>query len=113
VVVVHHLDEWLDFRPLLDSLLAHAAGDFGRISLDACDQGVGEGVLFCAGVDWLDEDALNRFVSMPYRLSMGCHYLLAGIAATGDDGNTANLEELHFGPFLGLLWYDNRVLRWC
>lgn len=26
----------------------------------------------------------------------GAH-LLSGIAATGDDGNTANLEELHFG----------------
>jgi hypothetical protein len=24
-------------------------------------------------------------------------HLLSGVAATGDDGNTANLEELHFG----------------
>lgn len=28
-------------------------------------------------------------------------HLLSGIAATGDDGNTANLEELHFDCWSG------------
>ena len=37
VVVVDELDEWLDLRPLLYSLLAHAAGDFGWVALNAGD----------------------------------------------------------------------------
>lgn len=32
---------------------------------------------------------------------VGLPHLLSGITATGDDGNTANLEELHFGCWSG------------
>jgi len=78
VVVVDHLDEWLDFRSLLDSLLAHSAGDFRWVAFNSGDEGVREWVRFCAGVHGLNYDDL-----------------LAGISASGDDSYSANFEELH------------------
>merc|ERR1712000_613092 len=78
VVVVDHLNEWLDFGSLLDSLLAHATSDFRRVALNACDQSVGEWVLLGALVDWLNDDDL-----------------LSGISASSNDGHTADLEKLH------------------
>lgn len=80
VVVVDDLDEGLDLGSLLLSCLGHATGDLAGVALDTGDQGVAVGVRLVASVDGLDD-----------------HDLLSGIAATGDDGNTANLEELHFG----------------
>ena len=40
VVVVEHLDEGLDLRPLGDLLLAHGCGHFTGIAVDTCDQSV-------------------------------------------------------------------------
>jgi hypothetical protein len=37
VVVVDLLDEWLNLGSLLDALLAHATGDFRRVTLNAGD----------------------------------------------------------------------------
>jgi hypothetical protein len=59
MVVVDHLDEGLDFRPLFDSLLAHAAGDFGRVAFDAGDEGVAERVGLGAGILGGDYDDLT------------------------------------------------------
>ncbi len=63
MVVVDHLNEWLDFGSLLDSLLAHATSDFRRVALNACDQSVGEWVLLGALVDWLNDDDLSISVN--------------------------------------------------
>lgn len=62
MVVVNHFDERFDFAPLLQSLLAHTTCDFDRISFDAGDQGVGEGMLFCACIDWLYDHDLDEKV---------------------------------------------------
>lgn len=59
MVVVDHLDKRLDLTSLLYPFLAHATGYFGRVSLDACDEGVGEGMCFGAGIDRLDYDDLE------------------------------------------------------
>lgn len=69
MIVVDHLDEWLDLGSLLDSLLAHSAGDFGGITLDTCDQGVGEWVRLRALVDWLNDDDLEISVNEAVRIS--------------------------------------------
>jgi hypothetical protein len=58
VVVVDELDERLDFRSLLYSLLPHAAGDFGWVAFNAGDQGVCERMCLCGGIDGLDYDDL-------------------------------------------------------
>lgn len=79
VVVVDNLDERLDLAALLLPGLGHAAGDLGGGALNTGDQGVAVGVQLVASVNGLDDDNL-----------------LAGVTAAGDDGNTANLEELHF-----------------
>lgn len=42
VVVVHVLHESLDLGSSLDFLLAHSLGDSQRVSLNACNQSVGE-----------------------------------------------------------------------
>jgi hypothetical protein len=59
VVVVDGLDERLDLGALLLSRLRHAAGDLGRVSLDACDKGVTVRVQLVAAVDGLDDDDLD------------------------------------------------------
>ena len=59
MVVVDDLDERLDLAALLLSRLGHAAGDFGRVALDAGDYGVAVGVGLVAGVDGLDDDDLQ------------------------------------------------------
>jgi len=46
VVVVCDLDEGLDLGALLAALLAHALGYFEGVALDACDEGMREGVGF-------------------------------------------------------------------
>lgn len=69
VVVVDDLDERLDLAALGLAGLGHALGDSGRVTLDAGDNGVGEGVALGAVVDGHEEDDL-----------------LAGVASTGDDG---------------------------
>jgi hypothetical protein len=58
VVVVDDLDEGLDLGALLLSRLGHAAGDLGRVALDAGNDGVAEGVRLVAVVDGLDDDDL-------------------------------------------------------
>lgn len=62
VVVVDELDEWLDFRSLVSSLLAHAAGDFGWVTFDACDESIGESVGLGAVIDRLDDDHLKSML---------------------------------------------------
>jgi hypothetical protein len=60
VVVVDNLDEGLDAAALLDHLLTHAAGDLQGVTLNAGDDGIGEGVRLGAGVVGLDNDDLYR-----------------------------------------------------
>lgn len=69
VVVVDDLDERLDLAALGLAGLGHALGDGGRVTLDAGDNGVGEGVALGAVVDGHEEDDL-----------------LAGVTSTGDNG---------------------------
>lgn len=76
VVVVDDLDERLDLGSLGDTGLSHAAGDGLRVALNAGDESVRERVGLGALVDRLDDDDL-----------------LACVAATGNDGDTANLED--------------------
>lgn len=78
VVVVDDLDEGLDLVSLLLAGLGHAAGDLGGVALNAGNQGVAERVRLVAVVNGLDDDNL-----------------LAGVSAAGDDGDSADLEELH------------------
>jgi hypothetical protein len=78
VVVVDDLDEGLDLVSLLLAGLGHAAGDLGGVSLNAGNQGVAERVRLVAVVNGLDDDNL-----------------LSGVSAAGDDGDSADLEELH------------------
>lgn len=71
------LNERLDLALLGLLVLRHAAGDLGRVGLDAGDERVGEGVRLCAVVEGRDD-----------------HALLAGIAAPGDDlGETVSESE--------------------
>jgi len=79
VVVVDGLDERLDLGALLLAGLGHPAGDLGGVSLNAGDQGVTVRVGLVAGVDRLND-----------------HNLLTGETAVGDDGDSSDLEELHF-----------------
>jgi hypothetical protein len=68
VVVVDDLDEGLDLGSLLLASLGHAAGDLGRVALNAGDDGVAEGVRLVAVVDGLDDDDLDfrsAFVYFP------------------------------------------------
>lgn len=76
VVVVDDLDERLDLGALGDTGLSHAAGDGLRVTLNAGNDGVRERVSLGALVGRLDDDNL-----------------LACEAATGDDGDTASLED--------------------
>lgn len=76
VVVVDDLDERLDLGALGNAGLSHAAGDGLGVALNAGNEGVREGVGLGALVDRLDDDDL-----------------LACVAATGDDGDTASLED--------------------
>lgn len=69
VVVVDDLDEWLHLAALCLAGLGHAAGDLLRVSLDAGDEGVREGVGLATVVLRLDDDNL-----------------LSCVASTGDDG---------------------------
>ncbi len=59
MVVVDDLDERLDLGALLLAGLGHAAGDLGRVALDAGNDGVAEGVRLVAVVDGLDDDDLE------------------------------------------------------
>lgn len=56
VIVVDHLDEWLDLASLLHSLLSHTFCDFARLPLSSCDQCIWEWVALRARVCDLDED---------------------------------------------------------
>ena len=87
MVVVDDLDERLDLGALGDTLLAHATGDLLGVALDTGDERVREGVSLGALVDGLNDDDL-----------------LACIAATGDDGDTADLEDCRAGKVRGLLF---------
>lgn len=58
VIVVNHLDEGLDLGSLFLAGLGHAAGDLGRVALDASNDGVAELVSLVAAVDRLDDDDL-------------------------------------------------------
>jgi len=78
VVVVDDLDEWLDLAALGLAGLGHTAGDLRGVTLDASDQCVRVWVRLVSGILWLNN-----------------YDLLSGISATGDDGNSADLEELH------------------
>lgn len=60
MVVVDDLDERLDLGALLLAGLGHAAGDLGRVALDAGNDGVAKGVRLVAVVDGLDNDDLER-----------------------------------------------------
>lgn len=105
VVVVDDLDEWLDLGALLLAGLGHATGDLLGVALNAGNDGVREWVSLGALVDWLDDHDLKisasglRSLIMPrFSLSFpspfhATAYLLAGVAATADDGDTANLED--------------------
>lgn len=107
VVVVDDLDEGLDLGALLLASLGHPAGDLLGVALDTGDQGVTEGVRLVAIVDGLDDDDLRKCMLAKEETMRRCKsaemgdglrnsYLLAGISAAGDDGDTADLEELHF-----------------
>ena len=58
MVVVDDLDEGLDLAALLLPRLGHAAGDLGRVALDAGDYGVAVRVRLVAGIDGLDDHNL-------------------------------------------------------
>lgn len=58
MVVVDDLDEGLELAALLLAALGHAASDLGRVTLDAGNDGVAEGVRLVAVVDGLDNDNL-------------------------------------------------------
>lgn len=64
MVVVDNLDEGLDLVALLLTGLRHAAGDLGRVALNAGNQGVAERVRLVAVVDGLDDDDLEEEKSM-------------------------------------------------
>lgn len=76
VVVVDDLDERLDLGALGDTVLAHAAGDLLRVTLNTSDKRVRERMSLGTLVGRLDDDDL-----------------LACKASTGDDGDTADLED--------------------
>jgi hypothetical protein len=69
------LHERLDLALLGLLVLRHAAGDLGRVTLDAGDEGVGEGMRLGAVVEGRND-----------------HTLLSGIATPGDDDNASDLE---------------------
>jgi hypothetical protein len=117
VVVVDLLDEWLDLGAFLDSLLAHAPGDFRRVALNASDQSEGERVLLCAGIDGLDDHDLKDLSVLLLRRAHATaaifdrrhrrgvfSYLLAGIAPPSDDSHTADLEKLHLEPVVSVVF---------
>ena len=58
MVVIDDFDKGLDFWAFLDALLAHTAGDFWGVAFDAGDEGVCEGMGFCASVLRLDYNDL-------------------------------------------------------
>ena len=109
MVVVDELDEWLHFRPLLSSLLAHAAGDLRWVAFDTGDESVGESVGLGAVVDRLNDDNLriglvlmSRSIASSHPANATCvsriknqlnPYLLSGVSASSDDGHTADLED--------------------
>jgi hypothetical protein len=59
VVIVDGLDKGLDLGSLLLARLGHAPCDLGRVSLDAGDQSVAEGMCLIPAVDGLDDDDLS------------------------------------------------------
>lgn len=70
VVVVDDLDEGLDLGALLLAGLGHAAGNLGRVALDAGHQSVTVGVRLVASVHGLDDHDLfdgNSPVSISFR----------------------------------------------
>lgn len=60
VVVVDHLDEWLDLGALGLAGLAHAAGDLGWVTLNTSDNGVWVWVRLVSGILWLNNDNLKH-----------------------------------------------------
>lgn len=79
MVVVDELDEWLDFRPLLSSLFAHAAGDFRWVAFDAGDESVGESVGLGAVVDRLNDDNLRVELVLMSRSIASSHPAIASV----------------------------------
>jgi hypothetical protein len=76
MIVIDHLDERLYFASLGDTFLAHSRGDFARVTLDASDQGVAEGMHLCAVVVGLED-----------------HGLAARIATSGDECDFARFQD--------------------
>jgi hypothetical protein len=72
MIVIDHLDERLYFASLGNTFLAHSCGDFAWVALDASDQGMAEGMHFCAVVVGLED-----------------HGLAARVATSGDECNLA------------------------
>ena len=60
MIKVYSLDERLYFTPLCLSRFGHAAGDRGRVALDAADKGMGKWMSFRAGLRGLDDDDLKE-----------------------------------------------------
>ena len=59
VVVVDHLDEWLDLGALGLAGLGHAAGDLGWVTLNTRNDGVWVWVRLVALILWLNNDNLK------------------------------------------------------
>lgn len=53
VVVVEHLDESLDFRPLGNLLLAHGCGHLARVAINARNQSMAVWAVSCAIINIL------------------------------------------------------------
>lgn len=74
MVVVDDLDKRLDLGAAVDQLLTHAAGNLLGVALDTGNDGEGEGVSLGARVLRLDNDDLNKAMSvmviLPSRRSM-------------------------------------------
>lgn len=78
VVVVDHLDEWLDLGALGLAGLGHAAGDLGWVTLNTSDHGVWVWVRLVSGILWLNNDNLQVCISI--LRSLVCCVLLCSSA---------------------------------
>lgn len=78
VAVVDGFDEWPELASLCLPGLVQAASHLARVSRNADDEGMAVWMRLVTRVDGLDNDNL-----------------FAGMSAAGDDGYSADLEELH------------------
>lgn len=140
VVVVDHLDEWLDLGSLVLAGFRHAAGDLRRVTLDTSNQGVRVWVRLVSNVLGLDDYDLRialsalpltipalriqflnpRLIRLPIARSWGGGrvkiYLLSGISASGNDGHTADFEDCEVKSALQIheklpKWYGRLTLH--